>query len=424
MPKKNLKKNKAEEGDEKEEEEEELEEEEKEEGTEEGTEEGGEGEGEKKLNAILDKKINKIVQAIKETPKRSKIITGKADAEISVMEADPFLKKTRPFVQLSGKMEGFINDVKILARGGIPESLTKALQESDDTAGGFLVPEEFQAEVIRFSTEAAIVRPRARIIPMTRNTKTLPKLDQSNYKFAGIDIHWEGDEGDTKEESQPKFGRITLKLGKMIGLCPVSDDLLADSAVNLANFLVSIFGESIAYEEDKQFLRGNGMKKPLGIINCGTSAPRATADKIQYEDLKDMMAALPAWADAGAVWITTKAGLHQIMDIKSGIYTGAAVDQTEGFPLFLPGFNIAGGVPTTIFGYPMLLTDKLPPVGVKGDIILGNLSAYYIGDRGGLAVASSIHDRFRQDETVFRFVKRVDGQCALSTAFVVLDDAS
>ena len=71
----------------------------------------------------------------------------------------------------------------------------------------------------------------------------------------------------------------------------------------------------------------------------------------------------------------------------------------------------------------MKLTDKLPPVGTKGDIVLGNLSAYFIGDRGGLQIASSIHDKFRNDETVFRFVKRTDGQCALSTAFVVLDDA-
>ena len=379
---------------------------------------------EKKLSKIFTKNIDKIVKAIKDTPAKSKIISVESHIEKSVMETDPFLRKTRPFVQLSGKMQSFLKDLKILAKGGIPQSLTKALQESDDTSGGFLVPEEFQSEVIRFATEAAIVRPKARVIPMASNTLSLPKLDQSNFKFAGIDIHWEGDEGDEKEESQPKFGRITLKVGKMIGLCPVSDDLLQDSAINLANFLVGIFGEAIAYEEDKQFLVGNGMKKPMGIVSCGTSKARTTADKIQYEDLKNMMEALPAWADAGAVWITTKAGLKEIMDIKSGIYTGAAVDQTEGFPLFLPGFNIAGGVPTTVFGYPMLLTDKLPAVGTKGDIVLANLSAYFVGDRGGLMVASSIHDRFRHDETVFRFVKRVDGQCALSNAFVVLDDAS
>ena len=209
----------------------------------------------------------------------------------------------------------------------------------------------------------------------------------------------------------------------MIGLCPVSDDLLQDSAINLANFLVAIFGESIAYEEDKQFLTGNGMKKPLGIVNCGTSKARKTHGKIVYEDLKNMVEVLPAWADAGAMWLLTRATLTEILDIKSGVFNGTAIDETKGMPLFLPGFSIAAGIPKTILGYPYALTDKLPAVGTKGDLILGNLSAYYIGDRGGLMVASSIHDRFRYDETVFRFVKRVDGQCALSNAFVVLDDA-
>lgn len=387
---------------------------------EEDKDEKGMSEQEKKLDAILEKKIDKIVNAIKDAPVKNKIAGKEATTDKSVMESDVVLRKLRPFIQLSTKMEDFITGVKELAQYGSLK--TKSLQESDDTAGGFLVPEEFQAEVIRFATETAIVRPRARIIPMSTNTKTLPKLDQSNFKFAGIDIHWEGDEGEEKEESQPKFGRITLKLGKMIGLCPAGDDLLADSAINLANFLVGIFGEAIAYEEDLQFLTGNGMKKPLGIVNCGTSLNRTTEDKIVYEDLKKMRETLPAWADAGAVWILTKAALTEILDIKSGVYDGSVVDETKGFPLFLPGFSIAAGLPTTILGYPYLLTDKLPAVGTKGDLILGNLSAYYIGDKGGLAVASSMHDRFRYDETVFRFVKRVDGQCALSNAFVVLDD--
>lgn len=377
-------------------------------------------EEEKKLDNVLNKKVDKIVQAIKDNPVRKKIIGADVTKEKSVMETDPVLRKHRPFIQLSETMEtfiGFVRAAKSIAQGVIPQSLQKALQESSDPAGGFLVPEEFSAEVIRYATEAAVVRPRARVFPMGSNTLTLPKLEQSVAgMFGGVDIAWEGDEGDLKEESQPVFGRITLKLNKMIGLCPVSDDLLADSAINLANFLVSLFGEAIAYEEDSQFLIGNGVKKPLGIVNCGTAVNRGTATRIKYQDLKNMMTALPAWADAGAVWITTKAGLEEILDIRS--------EDTQGFPLFLPGFHISQGIPKSLFGHELLLTDKLSNLGVKGDIVLANLSAYFIGDRGGLQVASSIHSKFEYDETVFRFVKRVDGQCGLSTAFVVLDVTS
>jgi len=369
-------------------------------------------EEEEKTMKSLEKSINKKVQEIIDATKEGKKFTKEVPIlETSVMNPDLLLRKKAPFVKLSKQMEDFIVDLKSLAKGGIPRSMIKALSEGDDTAGGFLVPEEFNAEVIRYSSEAAIVRPRARIIPMTRDIVNFPKLDQSSDQFGGVELNWI-EEGALKAESQPKFGKITLKAKKLIGLCPVSDELLEDAAVNVANFLVALFGEALAYEEDKQFLIGTGMGKPLGItVGSCNVVNRNTTDAIEYVDLEKMMTALPAWADTGAIWLTTKGGQEKLLNIKS----------TTGFPLLLPGFSLGAGVPNSMLGYPLVLTDKLPAVGVKGDINLVNFSWYWIGDRGPLAVTSSIHDRFRYDETTFRFVKRVDGQPANCKPFVVLD---
>ncbi len=49
-------------------------------------------------------------------------------------------------------------------------------------------------------------------------------------------------------------------------------------------------------------------------------------------------------------------------------------------------------------------------IGGVGDIILGDLSQYLLIDKGGINTASSIHVRFLYDESVFRFIYRVDGQ--------------
>jgi len=395
-------------------EEKEIEEEEKVE--EETEEEETESETEKRLNKVVDKNVDKIISAIQEKAEVKVLKTNEPESVRSIMETDLLLRKNHPFVKLSDNMEKFISVMKVLVRGGqLSGSLSKALQESDDTAGGFLVPEEFRAEVIRYASETAIVRSRARVFPMKSNTLTLPQLDQSNYRFAGVDLHWEGAEGDEKEESQPKFGRLTLKLCKLIGLVPISDDLLSDASINVANYLVSLFGEAIAYEEDTQFLIGNGMKKPQGIVQCGVTHDRETASKITIEDVISMDEVLPAWAEAGAVWITTKAGLGQLRRMRASVLVAG---DNEGALLFQP--SMVAGIPSVLSGKPILLTDKLPAVGTQGDLILGNLSAYFIGDKGGLAVTSSIHDRFRYDETVLRFVKRVDGQCAIPSAFVIL----
>jgi len=364
----------------------------------------------KKMEDIVGKKIESAVKDIYENPVKKSPQYHKQDPTIekSVMETDLYFRSKRPFVKLSKHMEDFISNVKITAKGGV----VKTMQEDDDTEGGFLVPEEFQAEVIRYTTENAVVRPRARVLTMARDTLTFPTLDQSSYRHGGATAYWK-EESIEKTASKPAFGKLTLKAKKLIGLCPVTDELLADSAVNLANYLVSLFGEVIAYEEDYRFLRGTGMFQPLGIVNTVgiNTVARNTSSRIMLEDIIGMYTAQPAYADPNAVWITTKTGLEQLMLIDR--------DSTNSVMMFMP--NLRDKVSPTIMGKEIILTDKLTTtLGAVGDIILGDLKQYYIGDRGGLQVASSIHDRFRYDETTFRFVKRVDGQPGIATAFTVL----
>lgn len=379
----------------------------------ENTEEENEAE-QKMLKAIkdsIDKKADEIFADIKATEKRALRPTLGKYPEKTILNSDPVLRKRAPFVELSKKMTDFVNDAKVLAKGGMPVSLQKALAEGTDSDGGFLVPEEFQAEVFRYATEASIVRPRARVFNMTRDTLGIPKLDQSSDQFAGVALYWAAESG-LKTASQPSFGKITLSVKKLIGLCPVADELLEDSAINLANFLVSLFGEAIAYEEDKKFIQGTGMGQPLGIINGMTIVARNTSSTILATDIYKMWTELPVWAEDGAVWLTSKNGIAQLLR--------ANQKETNTFNFFLS--NLSQAIPYSLLGKPVLVTDKVETtIGTKGDIILANLNYYFIGDRSALQVTSSIHDRFRYDETVFRFVKRVDGQPATAKAFVGLN---
>ena len=95
-----------------------------------------------------------------------------------------------------------------------------------------------------------------------------------------------------------------------------------------------------------------------------------------------------------------------------------ATEGQTGSMLFLP--NMQGGIPFLLYGLPIIQTDKLPAVGTRGDLVLGDLRRYFIGDKGGMRVASSAHERFTSDEIVLRFIKEYDGQPAIPKAFVVL----
>jgi len=368
------------------------------------------------LEKELSDKIGNIIDL-----KASQLNLG-AKEDKCILQTNPLLKRNYPFVKLSNEVENWVGQFKeyVKSKGTV---IGKGLSENSDVDGGFLVPEELKAEILSYAIEDSVIRPRATVVPMSRDKVAWPVADQSASQFAGVSISW-GDESTSASSTSPTFKKIMLNANKMIGYSQIPNEILEDSIVNLANFLVQWFGKAIAYEEDYRFLRGTGTGQPMGIINDPnvTLRARTTDSYIKSADVENMWADLPAWAENGAVWITTKEGMKHLMRLRSGVYNGSAIDETKGDLLFLQSYQ--EGVPSTLMGKPVIVTDKLPAVGTKGDLILCNPAYYYIGDRKGLTIDVSSHVRFNYDETAYRFIKRVDGAPAIQSAFVVLKDAS
>lgn len=93
----------------------------------------------KKFTEVLDAKVDDIVEQIKLEVQKKIIPVKKTDVnlpEVSEMNTDPLTRKLKPFKKLSKSMESFVEDLRVMARGGIPQSLIKAMSEGTDTAGG------------------------------------------------------------------------------------------------------------------------------------------------------------------------------------------------------------------------------------------------------------------------------------------------
>ena len=63
-------------------------------------------------------------------------------------------------------------------------------------------------------------------------------------------------------------------------------------------------------------------------------------------------------------------------------------------------------------GRPIVPLEQCQALGTKGDIYFCDWSQMLFADKGGLQAASSIHVKFVNDETTFRFVYRCDAQPA------------
>jgi HK97 family phage major capsid protein len=65
----------------------------------------------------------------------------------------------------------------------------------------------------------------------------------------------------------------------------------------------------------------------------------------------------------------------------------------------------------TLLGRPVIPIEQCQVLNTVGDIILADFSnGYIIAEKGGIKSDMSIHVKFQYDESVFRFVMRVDGQ--------------
>ena len=329
--------------------------------------------------------------------------------------------KRAPWIVVSDNLAGWVKDFAGMLKGG---PVSKALSESVDTAGGYLVPEEFKAIMIMYDMEQTAVWGRATVWPMVGEKIAFPKLlqdpdvESSTFDhFAGVSFGWT-DEGENKPEVQPNFGLLEMIVHELSGYTEITNILLDDSVINLLNYLTRIFREAWYWYTDKSFLRGTGAKQPLGILNDSSAlvVPRITTGTVTLDDLLNMDARLPAIFDDGAVWFYTK----QIRNALRGMKTS-----TGEYVLLEFYTDIANGPQTSILGHPAVLCDgKLPGMGSFGDIVLGDWKNYYIGFREDFVMDSSRHFQFRKNRTALRCAGRVDGQAAIPQAFVLLDDSN
>ena len=297
---------------------------------------------------------------------------------------------------------------------------TQVLSEATGTGGGYLVPQEFRNELFDIAAETAVVRPRATVMRMASRSMVVPAVDLTTAPaagntqfFGGVKASWI--ETDTqKPETEPAFRNIELVAHELSGYTEVGNGLLADSGTALGPFLNNAFAGAINWYEDYAFLRGTGSGQPLGILNSPclkTVARDADSDFKLVDAAKMIQGLLPASHGASStVWIMNITVLEKLVQMSEA-----------NTVVWIP--NARQALPMTLFGIPIIFTEKTPALNTEGDVILADMSYYWIGDRQDSEISASIHANFTKNQTVWRFSHRVDGQAALNNV-ITLSDAT
>lgn len=374
----------------------------------------------KKIERVKAQESRKATMNVSQTPPVKPDPTAAPDPkiEITLDAAD------RSFTSLREEV-GAICEA-ILKHGKVDARLTRLAYADDWTKraagtgsiegtgayGGFLLDNEVAAGLIQRMYENNQVLSRCSRRTLTTNAASidLRAIDESSRadgsRFGGVRAYWKAELAEMTS-SRPKFNLVTFTPEKLTAMYYASDEILEDVPF-LTQEIDSMFRQEIAFKLQDGIINGDGSGKPLGVVSAGcTSTVTATsgqgASTFIYDNVTDMLTNLWEAVPGSAVWFVNQSVFPQLYEMSLAVGTG-------GQPILLPPGGASASPYNQLMGRPVVPIEQCQALGTAGDVILADMSQYYVVDKGGVNTASSIHLKFDFNQTAFRWTYRVDGR--------------
>ena len=310
---------------------------------------------------------------------------------------------TAPLVGASGEgkaSDAYKKDFWNELRG---REVTNALKVGSDPDGGYLVPDEFERQLIEALEEENIMRRLGTVIQTGGGERMIPVVaTKGNAAWV--------DEEELIPESSDTFGQVKLGAHKAATMIKVSAELLKDSAFSVEGYIAKEFARRIGVIEEEAFFVGDGNKKPTGVLETaqiGKTAASATA--ITIDDLIDLYYSLRTPYRSRAAFITNEDTVKLIRKLKDN----------NGQFIWQP--SVTEGAPDRILGRPIYTSTFMPTMaaGAKS-VAFGDFSYYWIADRQARTFQRLNEVYAINGQVGFIATQRVDGKLILPEAMKLL----
>jgi HK97 family phage major capsid protein len=283
--------------------------------------------------------------------------------------------------------------------------------------GGSLVFQDFSNTIIRLVETFGVSMSLAQRVTMSSDTLLVPK------RLTGVTGYWIG-ENTTIETSDPTATMVQLVVKKLAIATKVSNELLADNAISVADWLAQEYATEMAARIDDAFFNGTGTSSFGGIrglaqIDDGThtasvvsaAASNTSVAALDIDDYLKALAKVPRYAIGTSAFYMHPSVYHnsvQRMMLSSGTQGSGTIGALSGGNT---AANLAQGTPNTFLGLPVVWVLKMDPTPATGEIAayVGDLSLSSImATKSDMQVASSTDRYFEADQTAFRAIQRLD----------------
>lgn len=271
------------------------------------------------------------------------------------------------------------------------------LSTTPDVDGGYLVPEDFEHEIVTLLEEENVVRQLAKVITTQHERKIPVAVGHSVAQWTL--------ENAAYQESNPTFGQKQIDAYKLTDLCRVSTELLQDAAFDIEDYLMKEFARAFGIAEEEAFCVGTGVNQPTGIFTAngadlGVTAAGQTA--ITADEVISLVYSLKSPYRRNAVFLMHDQTISLLRKLKDG----------NGAYLWQP--SVQAGEPDRLLGYAIYTSPYVPTVAAGARAIaFGDFKNYWIGDRAGRTVQRLNELYATNGQIGYISTERVDGKMIL-----------
>ena len=325
------------------------------------------------------------------------------DRELAKPTSSPLTNKPgSPEAAKTGRAsDEYKADFRNILRGKPP--VNNVLSTSPDADGGYLVPVEFERQIVTGLDEYNVIRTIAKTITTAAERKIPVAASHSVAKWT--------DENATVTESNLSFEQKTIDAFKLTDLIKVSIELLQDSMFDLENYIAEEIARAFGVAEEEAFCVGTGTGQPTGIFTAsgGTVGVTAAGASITVDNLIDLIYTLKSPYRRNASFLMRDVTVSPLRKLKDG----------NGAYLWQP--SVQAGQPDRLLGYPIYTSPYVPAVATGAlPIAFGDFSNYWIADRMGRTVQRLNELYAGNGQVGFMATERVDGKVILSEGIQLL----
>lgn len=271
------------------------------------------------------------------------------------------------------------------AQSGGPAAV---LNTTDNTRGGYFVPNEVDYTVQELALEYGVFRQFAEVVPMGSGTKESPR-------WTGAMTAYYTAEGSGPTASDPAWDMIQIIARELKAKTKLTRVLEEDSVVDLGEKVAMCLAEAFAYAEDAAGFNGDGTSTyggitgldPLILAAAAAYAQAATGHdtvaELTLDDFNAVVAKFPNYPRAMPRWFMHKtfwANAVQRLQLAAG---GV-----------LPS-DLAGGGQMMFLGYPVTWVNVMRPAPTANQLgaIFGDLKlSSKLGNRRGRTVETGFEN--------------------------------